>query len=77
MRARMSYAKKKKKKIQRSHCNAVLHADLQEQTECYQTVKAHQADLWFLIKVSVEITLHHQLKVTATINVWKINEIGS
>lgn len=24
----------------------------------------------------MEITLHHQLKVTATINVWKINEIG-
>lgn len=25
----------------------------------------------------MKITLHHQLKVTATINVWKINEIGS
>jgi len=24
----------------------------------------------------VKITLHHQLKVTATINVWKINERG-
>lgn len=24
----------------------------------------------------MKITLHHQLKVTATINVWKINEIG-
>lgn len=24
----------------------------------------------------MKITLHHRLKVTATINVWKINEIG-
>lgn len=24
----------------------------------------------------MKITLHHQLKVTATINVWKINEMG-
>ena len=24
----------------------------------------------------MKITLHHQLKVTATINVWKINEVG-
>lgn len=24
----------------------------------------------------MKITLHHRLKVTATINVWKINEMG-
>ena len=25
----------------------------------------------------MKITLHHRLKVTATINVWKINEMGT
>lgn len=27
--------------------------------------------------ISVKIALHHRLKVTATINVWKINGMGT